>query len=238
MLLERATSLAGKIVRYQKLKSAAVEAERFRTRAGQIQNAATLVLEAAAALQRFAAAGIAVPFEPANAGTLVERAQVLRDLAANDPAGLAEPPFQFKYEFVDRLAGITTAADQAIKQAWAAHVGAVAPGGSEELLDALNRLPQLRPAVTRVRRCRADVAALAAAVPPDPARALADLDRLVAEHSAAMKDLRSDDMPPAVTRLIAAAGEPRGAPIAWLTDEARAWLEARGLADSFRVRLV
>ena len=238
MLLERATGLAEKVSRYQQLKSAAAEAELFRTRASQVTQAAALVATALETLQRFASAGVEVSFRPANADVLIERARALQEIAAKDPAKLAEPPFNFRYEFTDRLTGIATGALQAVQHAWAAHVGKVAPTGSDELLDAFGRIAQLRPAVTRIRQCRERIAALAASAPADPAAALATLDRLVGEHAAAMRELRSEDMPISIVKLIAAAGEPRGAPLGWLTDENRAWLEARGLADAFRLRLV
>ena len=62
MLLERAAALTGKIDRYQKLKTAATEAETFNTRARQLGDAATTLKQASAALERFNAAGISVDF--------------------------------------------------------------------------------------------------------------------------------------------------------------------------------
>ena len=238
MLLERATGLAEKISRYQRLKSAAAEAELFRTRSSQVTQAAARVATVVGTLRAFASAGVEVSFRPANADVLIERARALQEIAAKDPAKLAEPPFGFKFEFTDRLIGIAAGALQAVQHAWAAHVEKVAPTGSDELLDAFGRLAQLRPAVAQIRQCRQRIAVIAASAPSDPAAALATLERLVGEHAAAMRELGSEDMPTSIVKLIAAAGEPRGAPLGLLTDENRAWLEARGLADVFRLRLV
>ncbi len=91
MLLERAAGLADKITRYQQLRAAATEAEKFRTRAGQAGQAATLIGQAREAIDRFAAAGIAVEFAPSSAEALVDKANTLLTIAAENPAGLVDP---------------------------------------------------------------------------------------------------------------------------------------------------
>lgn len=237
MLLERAAGLADKINRYQQLKAAATEAEKFRTRASQAGQAATLIGQAREAIDRFAAAGIMVDFVPANAEALVEKANALLTIAAENPAGLADPPFNFRYDFADRVSGIAAAANKALTEAWRRHVAENGPGGSDEVLDALARLPQLRPGVARIRRLRDDLAALAANAPSDPTAAVSRLAALVAEHRAAWADLTADGIPRAVIAFIRSCGSEMGAPLSLLTEEVRDWLASRDLLGAFRIRI-
>lgn len=237
MLLERAAGLADKIVRYQQLKAAANEAETFRTRAGQAGQAAMLIGQARVAIGRFAAAGIAVDFVPASAEALVDKANTLLTIAAENPAGLADPPFNFRYDFADRVSGIAAAANKVLSEAWRRHVEANGPGGSDEVLDALARLPQLRAGVGRIRRLRDEVAALAAIPPSDPQAAVARLATLVAEHRAAWADLTADGIPLAIIAFIRSCGSETGAPLSLLTEEVRDWLTSRELLGAFRIRI-
>ncbi|WP_116327926.1 hypothetical protein [Cupriavidus phytorum] len=236
MLLERATGLAENLDHYQKLKVAAKAADIVRTRTDQIGKAAALIAKAREAIDRFKAAGVAIEFAPANADDLSEKATTLRAIAAETPVGLADPPFNIAYDFTDRLKGIAIGADTAIREGWRRYIDANSPGGSDEVLDALGKLPQLRDGVIRIRQCRQKIAALAATPPTDPARAIDELRGLVAEHRAAWTALTSDNVPDAVIRFLrACAGE--GAQVAALTLEVRNWLESRDLLDSLRIRI-
>lgn len=236
MLLERASSLAEKIGRYQKLKAAADAAVLVRTRADQVGQAAALVSLAREALGRFSAAGIAIEYFPANAGELSEKASTLRAIAAEAPAGLANPPFNVAHEFTHRLRGLATAADSAMRDGWRRFIAENSPGGSDEVLEALGKLPQLRAGVTHIRQCRQKIAALAATPPADPARAIDQFRELVAEHRTAWTELTSDNLPAAVIMFLrACAGE--GALVTALTAEVRDWLEARDLLSSLRIRI-
>lgn len=236
MLLERAAGLADKIGRYQKLKAAANEADLFRTRAGQFSEAAMLLSEARATLRRFADAGVSIDFVPANAGDLADKSVQLRAIAADDPAGLANPPFNVAHEFTNRLKGLAIAANSAIQTGWQRFVDENGPGGSDEILEALGKLPQMRASVARIRQCRHKVSTLAATLPADPARAVDQLRDLTSEHRAAWTELTADSLPAGVvTFLRACAAE--GAPIVALTGEVRDWLDARDLLGSFRIRI-
>jgi hypothetical protein len=236
MLLERATGLATKISRYQTLKSAAKEAEIVRTRADQLEQVAALLAHARDALSRFAAAGVMIEFAPAHADDLSEKAKALRVIAAEAPVALAVPPFNFTHEFTNRLRGIATGADTAIRERWRHFITENSPGGSDEVLDALGKLPQLRAGVTQIRQCRQKIQALSAAPPADPVQAVAQLRALVAEHQAAWATLTTDNLPRTVILFLqACAGD--GAPVTALTEEVRDWLEARNLLGSLRIRI-
>jgi hypothetical protein len=236
MLLERAAGLAGRIERYQKLKVAAKEAELVSTRAAQIGEAAALLTQARAALVRFSKAGIDIQYVPAAVQELSDKATKLRAIAAQDPAGLANPPFNVAHEFSNRLKGLAVAAHQSIEEGWRRFVAANTPSSSDEVLEALGKLPQMRTGVDRIRQCRQRVAALAATVPPDPIAAIEQLRRLSAEHGSAWADLTADAVPPSVLQFLRACAA-EGSPVTDLTDEVRHWLAARELLASFRIRI-
>lgn len=236
MLLERAAGLAGRIERYQKLKGAAKEAELVSTRAEQIEDAAALLSQARASLDKFSKAGISIQFAPAGVLELTEKAHRLRAIAAEEPAGLASPPFNVAHEFTNRLRGLAVAANQAIEVGWSRFVAENTPSGSDDVIEALGKLPQMRAGVTRIRLCRQKVTALAATVPADPASAIEQVRMLSAEHGSAWAELTADSVPTSVLQFLRACAAD-GAPVTTLTDEVRVWLESRGLLGSFRVRI-
>lgn len=235
MLLERAAGLADKIGRYGKLKAAANEAAVFRTRADQVGQAAAQLTHARAALQRFRAAGVPVNFHPLNAVELSGKAATLRAIVADNPGALADPPFNLKYDFADRLRSLAAAANGAVSDGWRDYVAANGPGGHDDILNALGELPQMRTGVNRIRGYRQKAAHLAASLPADPTAAVAQLKTLVMEHDAAWTELTADAVPSAVILFLRAAVH--GAPLSALTQEVRAWLEARNLLGSFKIRI-
>lgn len=236
MLLERAAGLAEKIERYQKLKAAAKEADLVSTRAAQIGEAASVLSQARIMFERFSKAGIDIQYAPASARELAEKATRLRSIASENPAGLADPPFNVAHEFTNRLRGLAVAANQSIAEGWARFVAENTPSGSDNVLEALGRLPQMRSGVTRIRQCRQKIAALASTVPADPESAKEQLRGLSAEHGSAWVELTADSVPPSVLQFLRACAAD-GAAVTDLTDEVRTWLESRGLMGSFRIRI-
>lgn len=236
MLLERATGLADKIDRYQRLKAAAGEAELFRTRANQFRQVRTSLTEARTALARFRASGIPVDFVAVNADALHDKASKLRDMVLADPVVLADPPFNLKFEFTDRLLSIGNAATEAIQKAWSSYVAAHGPTGSSEVVDALAKLPQFQSSVARIRRCRQSTEELAKRTPTDPEKAIGSLAVLAAEHRTAWSELSADGIPPTVILFLRACAD-NGVPLSELSEEVRNWLKERELLGSFRVRI-
>lgn len=236
MLLERAAGLAARIERYQRLKIAATEADRVGTRATQIGDAAALLTQARTALGSFAKAGINIQFAAVGVQDLTEKAQRLRTIAEEDPAGLADPPFNIAHEFTNRLKSLAQAANKAIEEGWSKFVADNSPSGSDDILEALGKLPQMRTGVTRIRQCRQKIKALAAAVPSDPLTAAEQIRGFAAEHSSAWAELTADTVPLSVLQFLRACAA-EGAPVTALTGEVRVWLESKGLIDSFRVRI-
>ncbi len=236
MLLERTAGLAERIERYQKLKIGANEAQLVNTRATQVEEAAVLLAQARAALGRFSKAGISIQFFPANVEELTEKATQLRAIAVENPAGLANPPFNVAHEFTNRLRGLAIAANTAIEEGWRRYVSENVPSGSEEVLEALGKLPQMRAGVARIRLCRQKLVSLAATVPVDPESAIEQLRVLTTEHASAWADMTANSVPTSVLQFLRACAAD-GAPVASLTKEVKDWLEARELLGSFRIRI-
>ena len=236
MLLERAADLTAKIAQYQKLKGAADESEQFHTRAKQLTDVAERIARARQAVDRLTDAGVEVSFEPSEGAAYAAKAKALRAALQADPAAINNPPFDLKYEFADRLTGIATAADQAMREAWTGYVAKRAAFGSEDVLTALAAVPQFRASVAKIRRSRTEISALGNGLPTDPNAAVARIGALVEEHDAAWSELSADDIPPSVISFIrTAAGQ--GAPLEALTAEVKTWLAGRGLLAAFRIRL-
>jgi len=236
MLLERAADLTAKIAQYQKLKGAADESEQFHTRAKQLTDVAERINRVRQGLGRLTEAGVDISFEPSDGAAYAAKAKALRAALQADPTVINDPPFDLKYEFADRLTGIATAADQAMREAWTGYVANRAAFGSDDVLTALAAVPQFRASVARIRRCRTEIAAFGNGLPTDPNAAVARIDALVEEHDAAWSELSAADIPPSVISFMRAAAGP-GASLEALTAEVKTWLAGRGLLAAFRIRL-
>lgn len=236
MLLDRAAGLANKINQYQTLKTASDEALQFQSRANQLKNASEKLSSARTALKNMRAAGIEVNFVPSDGSTLAERAKDLRTAMSGKPSAINETPFNLKHEFLDRLAGIASAAERMISASWKSYVRKRAEFGSSDILDALAAIPQFRPSVNRIRQCRAAVEALGERVPDDPMATVSRLDALVAEHERSWSELTAKDIPASVVKFIRDAAND-GATLTSYSDEVKRWLDERNLIASFRIRL-
>ena len=235
MLLERATELANKIGEYQKLKGAADNAEQFRTRAKQLGNLSQRISVTRATLEALAIAGVGVSFSPTEGTGYAAKAEKLRVDIQDNPAAINDPPFNLKYEFMDRISCIAAAADKAMTEAWKTYVAKRADLGAKEVLSALAAVPQFHLAVTKIQQCQKDITDLGNSLPIDPKAAVARMDALVSEHETTWATLSADDIPPKVIAFIRAAAED-GAPLTTYTEEVRAWLKSRNLLSAFRIR--
>ena len=236
MLLERATGLAAKIAKYQELAKAADQAEQFQTRANQFGGVAERITRARQALGEFVEAGVPVKFVPTEGAGYAAKAKALREAIKSNPATINDPPFDLKYEFIDRLNAIVAKANQAITDAWKAYVTRRGDFGSDDVLSALAAVPQFRKNVAKIRECRSDIATIGNSMPSDLQVTVRRLDALVAAHSAAWAELSAEDIPKNVISFVRAAAN-EGAPLATYTDEVRTWLESRNLLAAFRIRL-
>jgi len=236
MLLDRAASLTAKIVEYEKLKNTAAEATAFQTRANQFRNLSEKLSQTSRSLREFVDAGVKVNFTSADAPVYAGKAKQLRMAVIDNPSVMNDPPFDIKYEFVDRITGIANGAEKALIAAWRAYVGGRANYGSTEVLGALAAIPQFAQSVAKIRRCRSAIETLGMTVPSSPKSTVLQLDLLVAEHEKAWAELSAEDIPMSVVAFIRAAAS-EGAMLSLYSDEVKLWLNDRGLTTAFRIRL-
>lgn len=236
MLLERAAALAAKINTYQNLKSASEEDDKFATRAKQFSDASLLMTRLRETLSALGEAGVPVDFKSNDGLGYAEKARVLRAAIEADPAKLNDPPFDIKYEFIDRLNGIASSGQKAASAAWKTYVDTRASFGADDVLSALAQVPQFRTSVVSIRKIRGDVAALGADLPSNPKGAIAKLDALISEHELAWTSLAASDIPPSVVAFIRAAAN-SDAMLSEYTPEVKSWLESRNLLGAFRIKL-
>ncbi|MEW9525951.1 hypothetical protein MRBLRH8O_003813 [Agrobacterium radiobacter] len=236
MLLDRAAGLADKINKYQTLKKAGDEALLFQSRANQLKTASEKLSSVRKALRKMRDAGIEIDFVPSDGLTLAERAKDLRIAMSGNPSAINDPALNLKYDFLDRLASVATAADRMISASWKSYVRKRAEFGSSDILDALAAIPQFRPSVIRIRQCRTALEAFGETVPEDPKATVLRLDALVAEHEKSWSELSANDIPPSVVKFIRDAAND-GASLTSYSDEVRHWLDKQNLVASFRIRL-
>jgi hypothetical protein len=236
MLLDQAKGLAARIGDYSRLKSNAGAARDFETRARMFGDAAQALDAAKTSLDRLKAAAIDPDFVAIDAVGLATKATTLRDLLKEDPSKLNDPPFNLKYEFVDRVGSLSNTANKAVLAAWQAHIAKNSVMASPEMLSALAAIPQYKPVVLRIGALKAQVAMLAQSVPDDIAGGLAQLKTIMESYAAAWGEMIGNGIPKNVIAFLRAAAA-QGAVLDQLTDEVRTWLEARGLLSLFRIKI-
>ena len=237
MLLDRAKQLAIRIEDYARLKSNAGAAKQFETRATMFGAAADLLEGAKTSLDRLKAGAISPDFVASDAASLVTKATTLRDLLRQDPSNLNDPPFNIKFDFVDRVNGVCLAANAAILTAWRAHVAANSEMASTEVLAALGAIPQYKPVVSRIGGLKAQIVTLAQSVPSDIASGVDQLKTTMDSYAAAWGEMTGDGIPKDVIAFLRGAAGPQGAAPDQLTEEVQAWLATRGLLPLFRIRI-
>jgi hypothetical protein len=236
MLLDRAAGLTEKIGRYEKLKAAASQAQTYKTRASQFEQVRIKLAETQKAVRQFDEAAIPVAFESTNATQLLTNANALRDQFVADPGVITSPPFDLKYEFVDRISGLTDFARIALENAWRSYVHAQTSVGSSEVLDALVQLPQFRASVVSIKECNGNVNRLAAQIPTNLRAAVVSLNQLAQQLRSAWAAISADDIPESVIKFLRATAA-EGVSLDMLSEETRAWLVAKGLLNAFRIRI-
>jgi hypothetical protein len=236
MLLERSQALAVEIEQFERLKGSADQAKRFEVRAAQFAAAAQQLSNMAAAMKNLRDAGVAVEFLPKDGAGLAERAAKLIVGFRSDPNSLNDPGFDIKYHFVDRLLAIAATGDEASLAAWQRYVKKNSYTAAEEILVALASIPDYRAIVGRIRAIRARLEAVAESVPSAPIDAIAEMNKITAEHRAAWSEMTAGDIPgPVIAFLRDCAAD--GASVATFTEEVKAWFSNRNLLHVFRIKI-
>jgi|GEM_PF-1823745 len=236
MLLERSASLAEKINNYNKIRAVAKEAKQYETRASQIEVAARAVADLHTKILALRRAGVPVAFVPTDGAGLEQRAKALREALAADPRILENPPFDLKYQFLDRLNALAQSADKMMLTAWQNFVDERATPHSEDILTALHAVPQFRPSVERLRAIGAELNVMRNAIPTDAVGAIERLSRLSSKLSSAWAEITTEDIPQDVIRFLKGCTG-GGAPLSSLTESIHSWFKDKNLLGVFRVRI-
>lgn len=236
MLLDRAKGLSARIEQYTRLKEMAHKAKQLETRANQFSNASEKIGQTRDVLKKMRVSGITIPFVPKEGLALAEKAGTLRTAVQQDLKVLDDPPFDLKHAFSARLDSIHEAAENEMLEAWKRCVRDQSDPASEDVLNALSALAQFRPAVAKIRECRAKIESLESALPTDPSASIIQLKSIVKEHRAAWSDMTAEGIPSAVIAFLRVCTA-EGAPLSDLTDEVQSWLESRNLLNAFRIKI-
>ena len=236
MLLNRAEKLNDRIEQYVKVENAARDAKPFETRAQQFSKTAKEIRDLQTVLMALKEVGVTIDFRPSNGVDLAEKASQLRIRLAEDPAAIHDPPFDLKHEFVDRLNAIARTGLQNATSAWSDFVLKRTNLESEETLDVLSALPQMKENIDRIRGDRNELVRLGEALPDDPKASLDKINALVEDLQTAWSKLDASDIPKEVIEFIRLSAS-QGAPLSALKRSVVDWFTERGLTDSFRVRL-
>lgn len=236
MLLERTTKLVADIGQFAKMKRSAGEAKALQTRAEQLSPVAEKLVGTAKTLAKIRKAGIVVAFVPKERDELGKRAADLLTELRADPNSLVNPAIDIKYQFIDRLLSVATAAQSASLAAWRRHVTENSEHAPEEILSALAAIPDYQSTVAKIRLLQRRVSQLAETVPADPASATQEIKRIAAEHREIWEMLTAGGIPDDVAAFLRACGL-EGATLGSFTPSVAAWLGDRGLIHLFRVKL-
>ncbi|MGJ4963327.1 hypothetical protein [Bradyrhizobium sp. HKCCYLRH3061] len=236
MLLERTTKLVADIGQFAKMKRSAGEAKALQTRADQLSPVADKLRESAETLAKIRKAGIVVSFVPKEGDELGKRATDLLTALRSDPNNLVNPAIDLKYQFIDRLLSVATAAQSVSLAAWRRHVAENSERAPEEILSALAAIPDYQSTVAKIRSLQKRVSQLAENIPADPASATEEIKRIAAEHREIWETMTAGGIPEDVAAFLRACGL-EGATLGSFTPSVAAWLSERGLVHLFRVKL-
>lgn len=239
MLLDRAVQVASHLDRYEQIKQNADQAAQFNVRAQQFASLAERVAQVRLKLEAFRHAGIRLSFNFSDCAGYAGKAALLRTSLDEDLSAFNRSPFNIKHDFTARIAAIVDSAEKALAETWRSYIITRADYGSADVLDALGRVPDFRASIDRILSLRMQIAAIGETVPQGASQlkaALARADELIAEHNASWSEFAGSGISEAVVSFIRKAGNGM-ATLADATGEVHAWLAARKLLGSFRIRV-
>jgi hypothetical protein len=231
-LLQRSSAFVQATTELSALRKAAHQVQAVDTRANQLTNELAKLRLVLRRRRLLISEGLTVSVDLSSAGGVAHYLRTFKDAIAADPTAATAADFAPKT--ITPIGLLSSAVEQACKNAWEDHIRSLAPQGGD-LLQHLIQVSALRGRVELVRKRREDLLALA----NNPPVGAADFDRakqLAADCSAAWQSLDLGSVPTEVTRFLREAGRPQGADLERLDKTVKAWLEAHGLMASFGVR--
>lgn len=235
MIIEDAAALVALADRRRTLQQLVTEAKRFATRQQQLTAQLARLQTAAGTLTLFREQNVGFPALPTDAAAAAAKA------VANAAAAYAADPqatLGGLGEVEKRVAAFADKLEKAIQDCWAEYARGKARSDNEDLLAVLEKIPDFKPTVKRVRALRAQLHTQTSAV-PSTAGALADFHATLAEIAVEWSALGSDAVPPAVIDFLRKAVSADGARLDVLLEEPAIakWLTEKKLMPAFRIRL-
>lgn len=234
-LLERSRVIASEVSELAALKAIADQAEAVGTRAAQFEKELAKLRLSAGCIRQLQGRGVRVEVEVKAAPGVRQFIEALLRAVNADPAAVLEIR-DVQPRILSPLSKISASLADAANQGWARQVGQRLPAVSNALLEALARVPALRPKVEHFQALREQARARSASAPLTEAE-FDRMDTLVAQCNRAWRDLDAEGIPQDVLVFFREAANPRGANLSLLNSVVLAWLDKHDLVDAFGIRV-
>lgn len=235
MIIEDAAALVALADRRKTLQQLVAEAKRFATRQQQLGTQLARLQTAATTLALFREQNVGFPTIPASAATAAARA--VAD-AATAYAANAHATLGGLGDVEKRVAAFVEKLEKAIQDCWSEYARGKARSDNEDLLAVLEKIPDFKPTVKKVRALRAQLQLQMSAVPSTDA-ALTDFHATLTAIAEEWSTLGSDAVPQTVIDFLRKAVSAEGARLDVLLEEPAIakWLTEKKLMPAFRIRL-
>lgn len=234
-LLERSRAIATEVSELAALRAIADQAEAVRSRATQFENELAKLRLVAGCIRQLRGRGVRVDAEIATVAGVRQFIDALLHAVNADPAAILEIR-DVQPRILSPLGKISASLQNAANQGWARQVGQRLPAVSGALLEALARVPALRPKVEHFRVLREQARARSATAPLTQAE-FDRMDILIEQCNRAWRDLDAEGIPQDVLVFFREAANARGASLSMLKSDVLAWLEKYGLMDAFGIHI-
>jgi hypothetical protein len=237
-LLSRADGLVTRIATLETTKTLVNEAEGFRTRAEQLQAASRELRRVRSQQSALRANGIDPERDGTSSPPLAARAQeVLGAFGADSRKILTvQPPLD--HSFIRPVKSLCEKVDRACTNAWQTSANVILGPLPDDLLNVLERIADLAPAVRRIRALQQEGQGIVEGNPGSSAEAvgaaIARLRAIAADKSEKWAQLSGGGIPEEVVRFLRRAAI-REARLSEVTPAIVEWLKTRGLLNAFRV---
>jgi hypothetical protein len=220
--------------RRKTLQQLVAEAKKFATRRQQLAALLGRLRTAVQTEALFREQNVGHPAVPTTAGTVGKVvADGLAGFDANPQAAL-----EGLGELEKRVAAFVEKFDKAIKETWTEYARAKVRSDNEDVLAVLEKIPDFKPTVKKVRTLRAQLQAQTSSL-PITAVALAEFHATIAAIAAEWNTLGSDAVPQTVIDFLRKAVSPEGARLDILLEDPSiaTWLTEKKVMPAFRIRL-
>lgn len=236
MIIERSRKVI-ELLRYkQQLKENVERSAAFTARVEEISGSIGELSPKVRAVKVLRKRGMSGPDASSHVAPLLQRIDAMREKYDEDPSWIIDSDRFNPNPFRGNLRGLQSALDTHISQSWVRYTAERMPPISDELLNLFGMISDFAPTVQKVRDLLAKIKARRDKKLPDEAD-FDSFDRLVSDVEEAWAEMRSDKLPQSVMTFLRSSAGRDGAPLEVLTGEVMDWLNERGIAGSFRIRM-